>query len=1115
EAAGIASVAKTILSLNHREIPPSLHFETPNPRIDFDESPFFVNASLAPWEGPRPLRAGVTALGAGGTNAHLVFEEAPPASPSEPRRGRQILCLSARTGEALDAAATGLAAHLASHPETSLADAAYTLQVGRKGFAKRRTLVASTREEAIAALSGADATRLLDDAAEGNPSVVFMFPGGGAQHAGMARELYAKEPRFREELERCLAVLAPLIGRDLKPLLMGDGGSASEAERPSIALPALFTVEWALARTLMAWGIRPAALIGHSMGEYVAACLAGVVTLEDALALVTKRGRLFETLPAGGMLAVPLSARELVPLLPAGLSVAADNAPSLCVASGPLGALEALERTLADRGVEATRVHISVAAHSSMLEPILGEFELFCRGLTFRPPRIPYVSNLTGAFIRDEEATDPAYWARHLRGTVRFADGLAALLTHPRVLVEVGPGRTLSSLARMNPGSTRVIATARHPKESGAEDEVFLSALARLWAAGCDVDWSAFHHGEKLRRVPLPTYPFQRKRYFLEAGDPLAGAPRERGLEKKRDMADWFLAPIWKKAPAPAGSPESRRRERWLVFLDETGLMSRLVQRLRVEGAIPREIHTVSAGERWHESGGAGGAGRHFTIDPLEADDYRKLTAVLELPARGLDRIVHAWNVTAPGSPSAEWASYEPFAWRSLLFLAQALGAGETPPFTLVVLSNQLQRVGADEDLVPEKAALLGPCRVLPREIAGASARSVDVALFSPGSWQDTRLLDQLLPELAYGTEATVAWRGPDRLVETLEPLPLGPAGAVPVRDGGVYLVTGGFGGLGLTVARWLASRARVRLVLLGRGAHGEAAARRIAELEAAGAEVLAASADVASRSEMQAAFARAKARFGRIDGLVHAAGVLDDALVQLKTPEAAAAVLAPKISGTLVLDELLRHESLDFFVLFSSVSARLGPPGQIDYAAANAFLEAFAEAKSARDGTPTVAVAWGPWRRVGMAARLAKERGAAERPRAPREPGSHPFVAAPLADGPEEARFAIPLARANDWIVGEHVVAGGEAVLPGTAYLELARAGFEASMPRADGAALEMRDVVFQSPFVVPRGEERELLLKIDKRRGEFSFTSAEETHAEGKIAWVPKRGVRSEPLD
>lgn len=528
--AGVAGVIKAVLALKHGQIPPSLHFSRPNPEIDFANSPFYVNTELRPWPAAcTPRRAAVSSFGLGGTNAHIVLEEAPRAEPSARSRPYQLLLLSARSDAALTRATENLTEHLQRHPDINLADVAFTLQTGRRAFGRRRMLVCKDADDALSALDPVDPKRVITSTREAlERDVVFMFPGQGSQYVDMGLGLYQSEPAFREQVDRCSEILKPHLSHDLRHILYPRDADQEKAaqilQRTSFTQPALFVIEVALARLWLSWGIHPRAMVGHSIGEYVAACLAGVFSLEDALSLVATRGRLIQSLPAGSMLAVSLSPHELQPLLDGRADLAVINTPSLCVVSGTLDEIEGLEGELAEREVDYRQLHTSHAFHSRMMEPIVEPFAAQVGRLSLRPPAIPFVSNVSGTWIRPEEATSPSYWAAHLRRTVRFADCLQRVLDEPTwVLLEVGPGCTLGTLARQHPERSReqvVLSSIRHPKEQGSDQAFVLSALGQLWMAGAPVDWSGFYVEENRHRVPLPTYPFERKRYWISPADP-------------------------------------------------------------------------------------------------------------------------------------------------------------------------------------------------------------------------------------------------------------------------------------------------------------------------------------------------------------------------------------------------------------------------------------------------------------------------------------------------------------------------------------------------------------------------------------------------------------------
>jgi amino acid adenylation domain-containing protein len=526
-AAGVTGLIKAALALEHELIPPTLHFKRPNPGLDLESSPFFVNAEPLAWErGSLPRRAGVSAFGIGGTNVHVVLEEAPAREPSGPSRRHQLLVLSARTSAALEESTDRLAVHLRSTPELSLPDTAFTLQQGRARFAHRRAVMCEGASAAAASLEERDPGRVFTNVTEGRaPEVVFMFPGVGTQQVGMGRELYRDERAYRESMDRCAALFQRELSTDIRALLFPEEQDRAHAAermlRPSLNSAVIFSTEYAMTQLLLSWGVRPTALTGHSLGEYTAACVAGVLSLEDAVALVVTRARLYEELGDDTMtLIVPLSEDALASRLGNGISLAAVNGPEASVVSGTRAAVERLETELQREGCDVRRLPIAVAVHCSLLEPLMHRLTERAVSMERSAPRIPIVSNLTGDWMTEADAQDPSYWARHLRSTVRFADGLATLLANPDVtLVEVGPGRTLATLASRHPSigtRRRTTTTMASPGSDRTDMEALLAAIGQLWCAGVELDWTAFSRHERRRRVPLPTYPFERVPYVLD-----------------------------------------------------------------------------------------------------------------------------------------------------------------------------------------------------------------------------------------------------------------------------------------------------------------------------------------------------------------------------------------------------------------------------------------------------------------------------------------------------------------------------------------------------------------------------------------------------------------------
>lgn len=1019
-AAGVAGLIKVAQALKHKEIPPTLHVQTPNPKLELEQSPFFLNTSLKPWTSEhRVRRAGVNSLGLGGTNAHVVLEEAPEQPETSTSRPWQLLTLSARTDSALETMTHNLRQHLLEHNDVSLADVAYTLQAGRKKFEQRRVVLCQGREEALRLLADPNSAQVLDQAQRRTDSqAIFLLPGVGEQYPRMAQELYQQEPFFRTEVDRCCQMLHLLLGMDLRSLLYPEGDTlhtnttrtgeqidlrallrrnsatplpadASALTRTELAQPAIFVIEYALARLLMHWGIMPQAMLGYSLGEYVAATLAGVLSLEDALTLVARRARLIAAQPAGAMLSVALAEEDILAYLQQHaqfeIDLAVVAAPQTCVVAGTPEMIKALAACLAQDEIACFRVETTHAFHSRMLTPVKKALTQLVKGMLLCPPAIPYISNVTGTWITNQQATSPEYWAEHMCQTVRFADGVGCLLQKtPHLFLEVGVGQTLGSFVRQHPACDRERMTqifATQPAREGEKGYVFfMTSLGRLWLAGLNLDWQRFYEGERRRRIPLPTYPFERQRYWIDVQDwrqrPASSTKGQNLLlagERKADISQWFSVPGWKQALPLMPPVEQATSTRWLVFLDETGTGEALSQSFAAAGC---QVITVTPGTAFKQMGDG-----HYQVHPCNQLDYQRLLQELSARQSLPTRILHCWSVSAADTHLSTQQQLD-LSFYSLLALAQALGETKIDQCTLSILANGMYDVLGQETLIPAKATLLGPCMVIPQEYTTLRCHLIEIALPTPSNASALEtVLAQLEQELALETvERIVALRGTRRWLPTFEEvqLPAPVHARQGLREHGVYLITGGLGGIGLALADHLATTVQARLILVSRSelptrdlwpallnTEVEDSPLRlrltaIQHMESLGAEVLVMAADVANAAQMQHVLAQSRATFGELHGVFHLAGVPGVGLIQLKTPAAAAAVLAPKVQGTLVLDQLLHTTPLDFCLLFSSITAVTGGPGQVDYSAANAFMDAYARSRHAQ--YPVVAIDWSEW---------------------------------------------------------------------------------------------------------------------------------------------------------
>jgi len=944
---------------------------------------------------------------------------------------------------------------------------------------------------------------------------MFGSPGQGSQYINMGKDLYTEEPDFAIEMDNCFEIFKNVMDYDLKeilyPSLASDKSNMSGEEQKKrinhteIAQPVIFILEYSLAKLLMKWGVKPHAMIGHSIGEYVAACISGVFSLEDAIKVVAMRGKLMQQMKSGSMLSVPLPESDVKPLLGKELELGAVNTPNLCVLSGSHQAIKRLAEQLKEKELQVRILHTSHAFHSRSMEPMLKLFENEMTSITFNPPQIPYISNLTGNWIKPEEVSDPAYWAQHLRRTVRFADGLSELLKDEYAeLVEVGPGRALSTFARQHPGKKPgqlVQNMIRHPNEDISDTYYLIDKLGRLWLNGQSVNWDAFYREEKRNRLPLPLYPFQRQFFWIsrDALLNIGADSKQEELERKKDFEKWFYTSSWKRSSVFLSEAQEKKTSiNWLLFIDECGIGTQLADRLQKNDNHVIQVKMGSTFTYSQEKG--------YIINPSRAEDY--ITLFDKLQETGLlpQRVVHLWNIT--GTYNMQWGSdwdgkYLDLGFYSLLYLIQALGKQSiTEKVRISVMADGVHMVLGYENIYPEKAVIMGPVNIVSQEFSNIFCSLIDINIPEPGSSEENKLLERLQEEVRSNNRDTaVAYRNNFRMVQTYEQVTLSnPDMTVPrLREQGAYLITGGLGGIGLVLARHLASQFNARLILTGRTplppreewdnwlssyptTHKVCKKiRQIRQLEEFGGRVLAFSVDVTDFQGMEKMISQAQEQFGPINGVIHAAGLPGGGVIQLKTREIAEGVLLPKVRGVLILDTLLKNNPLDFILLCSSINSVVPMLGQVDYFGANAFLDAYAFYKTHTDNVFTVSVNWDSWQEVGMAVEAAKvsPTSVTEQEPTPLIP-AHPLLVEFTVEQEGHKKYIGHLTLEKDWPLNEHMTNEGKGLLPGTTYLELARAGWE---DYSGDVPLIITNTKFSTPMIVNPGDRRDIYLHLERQ--------------------------------
>ncbi|MDJ0897245.1 MAG: type I polyketide synthase [Xenococcus sp. MO_188.B8] len=1034
-AAGIAGLIKVILQLQQGEIFPHLHLKQLNPYIRLQETPLSIPTQRQSWSVRGSRFAGVSSFGFGGTNCHVILEEAPSPTPvvsevSDVERPWHLLTLSAKTEKALQELVTSYQQYLENHPELAIADICFTSHTGRSHFNHRLAVITSDQEELAAQLAkiseGEEFNGVFSGQLPSNnkaPKIAFLFTGQGSQYINMGRQLYCTQPVFRRTLDQCEQILQSYLEKSILDVIYPENTKELNnfvIDQTAYTQPALFAIEYALTQLWQSWGIQPDVVMGHSVGEYVAATISGVFSLEDGLKLIAHRSRLMQQLPDGGEMVAVMASEEKVNQLIAPyrdkVVIAAINGPQSVVISGASEAVGIVKEIFEEAGIKIKKLQVSHAFHSPLMEPILADFEVVANQITYHQPQIPLISNITGTKA-DETIAIASYWVNHVRQPVKFAQSMETLhQAGYEIFLEIGPKPILLGMGRRClPGDVGIWLPSLRPGQ--ADWQQMLQSLTELYVQGVKVDWSGFEQDYARSKVVLPTYPFQRQRYWVEVSEnghqkagtlslqkaqtPIFNLLNQGNSEQlaqhletaeklseeevkllpkllellveqhqqqltKSFIEDWLYEVEWQPKPrilktalerTQASEPSS-----WLILADPGGVGQTLAELLREQG---HSCLLVYAGDTYQaKENGA------WSLNPSIPDDFKRLFqedwATSQPPLRG---VIHLWSLEAASPDALTVSSLEQ---------AQALGCGSALHLVqslvkhhklasprLWLVTRGAVPVGQSLAAVAQ-APLWGLGKVIALEHPEFWGGMLDLAPETTGD-EAAMLLTEI--EDSQG-EDHLAFREGQRYVARLMRSQPSENQELQLCSDSTYLITGGLGALGHKVARWMVEQGVRHLVLTGRRGASSQAREAITSMERAGAKVLVAQANVTNQEELFRMLEKVQASMPPLRGIVHAAGILDDGILLQQNWARFQQVMASKVQGTWNLHILTQQLSLDFFVMFSSAAALLGSPGQGNYSAANAFMDTLAHYRQSQ-GLPGLSINWGPWDDAGMAASL------------------------------------------------------------------------------------------------------------------------------------------------
>ncbi|MDW3191875.1 MAG: type I polyketide synthase [Cytophagales bacterium] len=957
-AAGVAGFIKVALMLKNKTIPPTLHFNEANPDIEFESGPFKVTSELKNWsENKTPLRAGVSSFGIGGTNSHLILEEAPIQKSIASSRSHYTLTVSGNSVAALNQNIENLSVWLGQHSDTELADISHTLTSRRKSFPYRKSVVCQSIGEAVEKLEALKKEPPSTPLTKNKQNhIVFMFPGQGSQHRNMCVQLYEQEAYFRKEVDQCFDHLKSLTKKDLRSVVFSD--TETPINELEYAIPLNFIFEYALAKLLINWGIKPKSMIGHSVGEYVAACIGGVFKFKDALWLVLKRAELMQSMPTGAMLSISISEKNLTPYLSNTdkLSLAAVNSTQSCVVSGPVEVIDQFRTKMEENGFSTKLIKTSHAAHSFMMDGVLTDFENAFDQIEISAQQIPIISNLTGKSALDVEISQPGYWTSHLRQTVRFCDGIDTLLNQKNALfLEVGPGKTLSSFVGGNSNKTNnqpIINFLGHPKDTASDLEHVLSGVSKLWTLGLEPDWDKISESEKRAVIPLPTYAFDQLKCVSNV-DVRNILYRRLGSGTERiKMDDWFYRPTWKLVPKPHGQEDLLNCS--LVFLDKEDIGVLIVEQLKNEG---KQVIVVKEGDEFIQHDDS----LSFILNPNNEKDFTRLFDSILTRKLSPQRIIYCWGLLSK-EPQEEPLPFtvNQTCIPGLLNFIKTLPAEMTSISEVTAIVNELHDIESTNPQIsgPAKSLIVPMLKVIGQEFPGIKTGLVDISTNQPE--ED----DRLYAEVIHAEPGKViALRNGLRFKQIFDPIKVHQEEVTAFRHEGVYLITGGLGDFGYRVAQFLGETYHAKLILLGKsklpdrslwegmiedGSTSDSFKEKLVKmmaLEKLENQPVYFACDISSQTEFNDILKESEKIFGKPNGVIHAAGIVGGSTfkpLRDLSEDDFNRQFAPKISGLISLKESLKDYDLDFCILTSSISSILGGLGFAAYAAANTFLDYF-----------------------------------------------------------------------------------------------------------------------------------------------------------------------------